>query len=160
MAQEVVIENKPTIFGRSSIIVALGVGAFVGFLGWVVTLAINNWVLVPVFCRSADTAAVCSNAGAIAWVIAHILLSIVGLFMLIRAGVFRPLLVVLAALVTLWAIGLWFLPAIWWVGLVWETLLFALAYALYTWIASAGRFVYALLGIVVLAILFRILIAL
>lgn len=145
------------IVGRNSVVIALSVGAVVGFFGWLLTLGIHNWVLSPIFCRSSDTAAACANSDFTAWVVAYILISIVGLFMLIRASIFRPLLVVLAALVTLWAIGLWFMPQVWWVGLLWQTGLFALAYALYTWLASIEKFVVASLLIVVVVILMRLL---
>ncbi len=134
---------------------ALAVGAFVGFFGWLLTLGIYNWALVPIFCRSDDTAAVCANADLTAWIIAHILIGVVGLFMLIRANIFRPLLVVLAALVTLWAVGLWFMSSAWWVGLLWGTALFAAAYALYTWLASIEKFFIAFVSTVVVVILMR-----
>lgn len=161
MAREVVVEDRAVVTTSvGSLPTVLGVGAFVGFFGWALTVAINSWVLNPVFCRSADTAAACSSAGLTAWIIAHVVISVIGLFMLIRLNVFRPLLVVLAALATLWIIGLWFLPLAWWVGLIWETVLFALAYALYTWLASAKNFIFALVAIVVLVILFRVIIAL
>lgn len=145
---------------RSSVIVALSVGALVGFFGWLLTLGIHNWVLTPIFCRSADTAAACASSDLTAWIIAHILISIIGLFILVRSNIFRPLLVVLAVLVTLWAIGLWFLPAAWWVGLLWQTILFALAYALYTWLASVEKFIVAGLLIVGVVVLMRLLIML
>lgn len=145
------------IVGRNSVIVALSVGASVGLFGWLLTLGIHNWVLSPIFCRSTDTAAVCTNSDLTSWIVAYSLLSIVGLFMLIRANIFRPLLVVLAALVTLWAVGLWFISAAWWVGLLWQTGLFALAYALYTWLASIEKFVIASLLIVIIVVLMRLL---
>ncbi len=149
-----------TTESQPSLVPSLLAGAFVGLFGWLLSLALNSWVLVPVFCRSADTTSACSNAPLTAWIIAYILVSIVGLFMLIRANVFRPLLVVAAALLTLWAVGLWFVSSAWWVGLIWSGGLFAVAYALYAWLASAKRFAYALIAIVVLVILFRLLMAL
>lgn len=161
MPQSIMTEENPArIVGRGLLFAALAVGAFVGLFGWALTVAINGWVLNPVFCRSADTASACANADITAWIIAHVLVSIVGLFMLIRANIFRPLLVTLAAMITLWAIGLWFLPSVIWAGLLWETILFALAYALFTWIASMKRFSYSLIVIVILVILFRVLISL
>lgn len=163
MAQRDIIVETPTpiyTVGRNSLIVAFAVGAFVGLFGWLLMLAINNWVLTPVFCRSSDSAAVCLNAPLTAWVISYVLMSIVGLFALIRANVFRPLLVVLAALVTLWAVGLWFAPVLWGFGLLWGAILFALAYALYTWLASVESFLVASILTVVVVILMRLLIVL
>lgn len=161
MAKGSDIQERPTyVLGGSTLYTVLAVGAFVGVLGWLLTLGIHNWVLDPVFCRSSDTQSVCSSAGLTAWIIAYILVSIVGLFMLIRANIFRPLLVVLAALVTLWLVGLWFLTAAWWVGLIWSAALFALAYALYTWLASLQSFLLSGILVVVVAVLMRLIILL
>lgn len=157
MAQ-ITTEKPAYIVGRNSLIAAFATGAIVGFFGWLLTLGIHNWVLEPIFCRSSDTASICTNSGLTAWIIAYVIVSIVGLFMLIRANVFRPLLVVLAALVTLWAVGLWFMPLAWWVGLLWGAGLFAAAYALYTWLASLEKFVIASLLTLVVVVLMRLLI--
>lgn len=161
MAREIVAEAKtnPRV-GRNLLLTALSIGAFVGFFGWILTIAINSWVLDPVFCRSADSVSACANSGMTAWIIAHILMSVAGLFMLIRVNVFRPLLVVIATIITLWTIGLWFLPLAWWVGAIWETIFFALAYALYTWLIAQERFIYALVTTVALVVVFRVLISL
>ena len=144
--------------GRSSVLVALSIGALVGLFGWLLMLGMRAWVLSPFFCRSSDTTTVCANIDLTAWIVAFSLLSIIGLFMLIRANVFRPLLVVLAALVTLWAVGLWFVSGPWWLGLLWQTVLFAIAYALYTWLASLEKFIVALLLTVAVVVLMRLLI--
>lgn len=161
MARGSEIQETPTyVVGSNSLYTVLAVGAFVGVLGWLLMLGIHNWVLDPVFCRSSDTQSVCSNSGITAWVISYILVSIVGLFMLIRANIFRPLLVVLAALVTLWAVGLWFLTAPWWVGLLWSMGLFAVAYALYMWLASLQSFLLSGIITLVVVVLMRLLIIL
>lgn len=141
----------------NGLVAAAATGALVGFFGWLLTLGVYNWVLSPIFCRSADTAAVCAASDLTAWILAYGILSSVGLFMLIRANVFRPLLVVLAALVSLWAIGLWFFPLVWWVGLLWQTGLFAVAYALYAWLASVQKFIIALVTIVIVVVVMRLL---
>ena len=158
MARDIV--NTGAGVGRNSLVQGLFVGAIVGFLGWLLTLAINSWVMDPVFCRSADTASICSNSGMISWASAFIIMSVFGLFMLIRGNVFRPLLVVLAVMVTLWATGLWFLGLTWWVGLIWSTVLFALAYLLYVWLAATDNFVVSIIATVIIVVLMRLIIAL
>jgi hypothetical protein len=158
MAQGNTIQGaQASIVSRNSLIISFGVGAAVGFFGWLLTVALHNWVLSPIFCRSADTVSVCSNSGLTAWIIASIVVGIAGLLMLIQANVFRPLLVVLAAIITLWGVGLWFVPLAWWVGLLWQTGLFALAYALYTWLVSIEKFAYAMIAVVVVVVLMRLL---
>lgn len=158
MAKATIVQEKqPYTVGRNSILAAVSAGALVGIFGWLLTLGVRNWVLSPVFCRSADTSSICANIDITAWIIAFVLVSVVGLFMLIRASVFRPLLVVLAALATLWLVGLWFAGAPWWVGMIWQTGLFALAYALYTWLASLDKFVVSVVSIVIVVVIMRLL---
>lgn len=145
--------------GQRPLLRAALVGAVVGAFGWVLMLAIQNWILQPVFCRSSDTSGICANTQITAWIIAYILASIAGLFMLIRTNTFRPLLVVLAAIITLWGIGLWFVALPWWVGLLWSAGLFALAYVLYTWTVSIQGFAVAAVTASIFVILLRILVS-
>lgn len=136
-------------------IVALSIGVFVGIFGSLLSLGIRNWVLNPIFCRSSDTASICANSDLTAWIVGFVIISVVGLFMLIRANVFRPLLVVLAAIATLWAVGLWFSSQAWWIGMLWQGGLFAVAYALYTWLASLEKFAFSLIAVIIVAVLMR-----
>src|SRR4051812_20656734 len=120
---------------KRSMIGAAVTGLLVGVVGWLASMAIQTWIIEPIFCRSAQTFSVCSNGGTIAWAVALIIVSIVGLLSLVRTGVFRPLLVVLASLVTLWGVSAWLGPLPWWQALLWHGLLFAAAYSLFAWIA-------------------------
>lgn len=155
-AKRVVVKEIPVQTGSfRTLPTSLVVGAGVGFFGWLLYLLFNHWLLAPVFCRSADTSGICANTEIISWATAFIIVGLTSLFALVRAGIFRPLLVVVAALATLWATGLWFSGGTWWVGLIWSTVLFALAYALYAWLASYARFVFSIILIVIAVLLFR-----
>ena len=145
---------KHTISYRSGVSVFL-IGALVGLLGWLLTLAVSSWVLTPVFCRSLDTASVCAGVNVSSWIVAHIMVSAVGLLLLLRANTFRPLLVVIAALATLWTVGVPFITHVWWVGLLWQTGLFAVAYALYAWLAALEKFIVSAILIIIIVILMR-----
>lgn len=140
---------------RNSLVLAFAVGTFVGFLGWIVALGVQDWVLAPIFCRSVDSTSVCGNSQLISWVVAYIFASMAGLMMMIRSGVFRPLLIVLAVLATMWAIGTWFTPDLWGAGILWSTVLFAISYALYTWLASIKSFAIAVTSTIITVVLVR-----
>lgn len=146
--------------GQLSLFSSLSVGAGAGFFGWLLFLALDNWIVRAVFCRSADSVGVCANAESLSWAIAIVLVGLASLFVLVRANVFRPLLVVLAAIVALWMVGVWFVPLVWWIGLIWHTLLFALAYALFAWVVSTENFVYALIVTIVLVVGLRLVVIL
>ena len=146
-----------TMFGRRSLVSALLIGLGVGVVGWLLTIAFRNYIVEPVFCRSADTFAICNNGGTVAWIAAHIIVAIASVLALVRAGVYRPLLVVLAAFIALWGIGSWLAPLAWYWGVIWQGALFALAYALFAWLASVERFVIGIVATVVMIIVIRLL---
>ncbi len=140
---------------QRSVIGAAITGLFVGIVGWLVSMAIQAWIIEPIFCRSAQTFNVCSNGGTIAWTVALIIVSIVGLLSLVRTGVFRPLLVVLATLIALWGVSAWLGPLTWWQALLWHGVLFALAYSLFAWVARIQSFLLSLVVTIVLIIIAR-----
>lgn len=140
---------------QRSVVGAALTGLFVGIVGWLTTMAIQAWIIEPIFCRSAQTANVCSSGGTIAWVTALIIVSIVGLLSLVRTGVFRPLLVVLAALIALWGVSTWLAPLPWWQALLWHGALFTLAYSLFAWLARVQSFLLSLIVTIVVIIVIR-----
>lgn len=154
----VMAEVKQPIYissDRRSIMTTLATGLFVGVAGWLLNLAIQRFFVEPIFCRNADSFAMCANGGTIAWVIAIIIVSAAGLFSLVRIGVFRPLLVVLAAVIALWGVSSWLGPLEWWQAMLWQGALFALAYMLFTWIARAERFPVAFIVTILVILLMR-----
>lgn len=132
------------------------IGALTGALGWLLYLAISRYFIDPVFCQNADTFSVCKNGGTIAWITAHIIILVAAVAALAKTAVYRPLLVVLAALITLWAAHSWLGGLVWYVGLLWQALLFGLAFTLFGQIARMSNFLAALLVSVGLAVLLRV----
>ncbi|NCU30307.1 hypothetical protein EOL73_00570 [Candidatus Saccharibacteria bacterium] len=135
--------------GLSGVLRPFLIGIGVGMLGWLLTLFFKNVVVASLFCRSADTFSLCSSGGTIAWDIAYIILALVSVFVLMRTNMHRPLLVVVAAVAALWGIGAWLMPMFWWQGMLWSGLLFGLAYALFSWLASHTIFVVSLVSSIV-----------
>ena len=151
-------ENTSNIYiaqDRRPVIGAALTGFFVGAVGWLVNMAIQAWIIEPIFCRSTQTYNVCANGGTVAWTVALIIVSIVGLLGLVRTGVFRPLLVVLATLRALWGVSAWLGPLPWWQSLLWHGVLFALSYSLFAWIARVQSFLLSLIVTVVVIIVTR-----
>ena len=152
---EVNTTNAYVVPDRRSVLGTVLTGLVVGVVGWLLSLAIQTWIIDPVFCRSPQTFAVCVNGGTIGWVIAMILVSIASLLSLVRNGVFRPLLVVLASLIALWGASAWLGPLAWWQGMLWHGVLFALAYALFAWVARLSNFLIAVIVTIVLIVAAR-----
>lgn len=140
---------------RRALVSAASVGAGVGLAGWLLSLLVQNFFVIPVFCRSADDFGVCASGGTIAWAIAFVIVGVVSVFALVRTTVYRPLLVVLAAFVALWGIAPWLAPLAWYWALLWSTILFALAYALFAWLATIERFLYSFIATALVVVLVR-----
>lgn len=131
------------------------VGAVSGAAGWLLYLAIAHYFIDPVFCRSAETFSVCRNGGTIAWISAHVIVMTAAVAVLARLAVYRPLLVVLGVLLSLWSAHSWLGGMEWYVGMLWQAMLFGLAVALFGWVARATNFLVALLGSIALVVLLR-----
>lgn len=132
------------------------IGALTGVMGWLLYLGIANYFIEPVFCRSAETFSVCRNGGTVAWISAHVIVLAAAVAVLARLAVYRPLLVVLAVLVSLWAAHSWLGGMVWYLGAAWQALLFGLAFAAFGWIARLPNFLFALILSLVIAVLARI----
>ena len=132
------------------------IGFATGVVGWLFYMAISQFFIEPVFCRSAETFGVCRNGGTIAWVSAHIVVLAAATAALARLGVYRPLLIVLGVLVSLWAAHSWLGGLEWYVSLLWQGFLFGIAVALFGWIARIPNFVIAVLATVGAALLARV----
>ncbi len=119
---------------------ALMAGVGVGVVGWLLTLFFKNVVIANIFCR---------------WNIAFVIVALASVFVLMRTNMYRPLLIVLAAVAALWGIGAWLLPMAWWQGLIWSGVLFGLAYALFAWLAAHTVFAVSLISTIVVVVLVR-----
>lgn len=131
------------------------VGLFAGAAGWLLYLAISKYLVEPVFCSAPETFGICNNGGTIAWVVAHIIVMTVVVAVLARMTVYRPLLAALGTLVALWATHAWLGGLVWYMGALWQALLFGLAIALFGWIAKTSSFLVALILTIVLAVAAR-----
>lgn len=134
----------------------LVIGAATGLMGWLLYLAIANYFIVPVFCRSADAFTICNNGGTIAWVSAHVIALVAAVAVMARMAIYRPLLVALAVLASLWSAQAWLGELSWQQGMVWQVALFALAFALYGWLARASNFLYVVLATVLFVLVSRV----
>lgn len=136
------------------------IGAALGALYVVLAGIIRMWIVEPLFCGQNLNVSACINASDSAGNIANLLVFGAGLFALIRLGVLRPLLVALAAAVSVWGLGGW-LDGVGWVEtLVWTMLAFSVSYVTYAWLSRYIVTFWAILIVVVVVASMRILLAL
>lgn len=132
------------------------IGAVVGVLMWLTTWLVQGYLIEQVICRGGE----CQINESWGIVTALVLGHFVGLILLIKADVFRPLLVVMLSLLTLWGFHIWLAPFAWWQEVIYTSILVGLAYALYAWINRALSFPFALAVSIVVLIAARFMIAL
>lgn len=147
MMSEAPVEETPstlTLMGVRDLVWVLLLGACAGLVVWGFAYLLNTYVFEVILCRGNVTTQ-CRMAPQYGSVSATIIAAILMLLGLVRLGVYRPLLVVLAVTISLWGLSevLWDLP--WYVGALWTIVLYALAYGVYAWISRVRMFWLALI---------------
>jgi hypothetical protein len=82
----------------------IAAGLIGGALVWLSQLALENWAMKPLFCRTPDTASVCVNADTTSFIIALVVVGIIMSALLSNARVFRSVLITMATFVSLGAL--------------------------------------------------------
>lgn len=128
-------------------------GAVVGLLTWGLSWLLGTFVFNAILCGGADSR--CASAPLYGEITATIIVAIGALIGLVRLRVFRPMLVVIAATVSLWGmIGSLSSLAWFWVMIA-SVVLFALAYGLFVWAVRIRQFLAALIVILLLIVAVR-----
>lgn len=130
-------------------------GLLAGALGWLLYLGIIHFFILPIFCHSSETFGICNNGGTLAWIAAHVIVMAATVAGLVALAVYRPLLIVLGALISLWGANAWLGALSWPLGMLWEALLFGFAVAVFGWVARTTKFIPALIVTIVLVLLAR-----
>lgn len=141
---------------NTDLIRALATGAAAGLFTALVALLMNRYVFSAVLCRTAN-ASECAQTPTYSVIVAVVIGSIIGLVALARLRVFRPLIVVIASVVSLWVMHLWLFDMAWYWALAVSTGLYALAYGAFSWIARIRSFILTLVVVVVLVVALRLL---
>lgn len=145
--------DLPTSMQEVSRIILVGAG--VGLLVALMAELIARFFIGPVFCRTADTAAVCSSAETYGFNAALVIVSIVAVVVLVKLNVFRPLLVALGPAISLWSLSkplgsLQVLEYGFWI-----VTLFSLAYVLFFWVLRVRSFIAAIIAFIIVLVAIR-----
>lgn len=129
-------------------------GAAVGVFTAIVYLLMNHFVFGAVLCRP-QSPGTCGDAPMYAMIVAMVIGSIAGIGALSRLRIYRPLLIVAAAVISLWGFQTIATQLTWYWLILALAVLLGLAYALFTWIARIRSFIMALVITVVMIIIVR-----
>lgn len=151
-----VAESKPAIIDqdvRSSMRIAL-VGAVVGLLTWGLAQLLERFVLSGLFCGD-EASHVCTNVVVYSGNIAAVVMAVIGVVALVRMSVYRPLLIALGAIISLWSLAAWVQS----LGLVeqvaWTTGLYVIFYSVYAWVARIRSVAVVLVVFAIIAVTSR-----
>ncbi len=143
---------------RSSLFQPLIIGLGAGISTWLLTLLLDRFLLGPVLCTYSPQ--YCGSSLLVAFVVASLATHFIALVALVRTGALRPLLVILAAVVSVWGMHVWFTGMPWWLATLYSGLLCSLGYMYYAWINRLLFFPVALVLTIVSVIATRLIIAL
>lgn len=132
----------------------ISIGATAGLFAWLLALAFDKYMLTPFFCSNPNSIAVCANSTVVAANIAAVLVGIMTVPVLAMVQMKRALLVVIAAVVSLWGVAAW-VAGPWWVSLLWTVAAYAAVYAALAWINRLRGDLSAILFIIIFVVLAR-----
>lgn len=131
-------------------------GVTLGVLWWCLMAFFGHFIVDQSLCRSTSTLASCSTSYNLSGGMATIAIALIGLGLMVRLHIFRPILVVTAAAIVLWGLASWTHGLGTWETIAWSALLYGVTYMLFTWIARYRRTIPVLLmmvlGIVIIHI--------
>lgn len=129
-------------------------GVMVGLVVWGLSLLVDMYILQPLLCQGEDGSQ-CGATLNYAGVIASLIGLGVGVSGLVYFRVFRPLLVGLAAMITLWGLTAMTVGWAWYLAGLAILALYAITYSLYAWVARLQAFWLAVLISLVLIVATR-----
>ena len=130
-------------------------GALVGVVTYALYLLLVNYVFTPILCNQANDVGRCDSAPAFAGAMAILIGSMLGLILLIRERVYRPLLAILGIVVGLWGVFGLVVNLPWIAAALIIVATFALAYALFSWLVQPASLMAGAVAVLVVAVLIR-----
>ena len=135
------------------------IGAVIGALSGGLYVLFHTYIFQAVLCRDqANTA--CGQAATYAAITTAFIASFVAVVVLAHIRVYRPLLIILAAILALWGIQSIVAVLPWYWALAGMIAVGALAYSLFAWIARIRSFILSAVAAIVIAVIIRCIIVL
>lgn len=130
------------------------IGAGVGLAAWLLGMLLDAALFRFIFCREAGLSgcAVSSTYGNAAGLL---IATGLGVWALVRIQIFRPLIIGLAAALTLWGVYGALDGQVWYVSMLVGVILFALAYMLFGWIMRLRSMLWAIAISILLLVIVR-----
>jgi hypothetical protein len=153
------VQEKAPLFAAmrpAQLIQVIVIGVVVGAFSWIFAQVLGMYVLKPASCTG--DAFVCAASSQPAIILAAILAGCIGLFGLVKLQIFRPLLIVIAATMSLWGVVGLLTALPWYLSLLTTVLFYAIAYTAFMWVARIRTFWLVLVLFVLLVVGVRLII--
>ena len=135
------------------------IGAVIGALSVGLYVLFHTYIFQAVLCHDQANAA-CGQAATYAAITTAFIASFVAVVVLAHIRVYRPLLIILAAILALWGIQSIVAVLPWYWALAGMIAVGALAYSLFAWIARIRSFILSAVVAIVIAVIIRCIIVL
>jgi hypothetical protein len=139
---------------RSAVAVFL-YGLGVGLVTYGLYLVLERFIFDPILCRESTAIVDCDSTTTVAAGMAIVIGSILGLVLLVRERIYRPMLAILGVGLSLWGVFTLVagLPLV--IAAIIIALLYGVAYALFSWLSQPANLVVSVAAVLVVAVLAR-----
>ena len=130
-------------------------GLGVGVITYLAYLLLERFVFDPILCRDNTALVRCESVSTISGGMAIVIGSFVGLVLLVRERVYRPILAILGVAISMWSIFALLAGLPWLLAVIIAALIFALAYVLFSWLVQSTSLVVSIACVLVVSVLAR-----
>jgi hypothetical protein len=135
-------------------------GVAIGALYFILTALVGHFVIEALYCGASFNAANCSNSISLSGNIATILVGTIGLGVMVSLRIVRPIIVAIAAGVSLWGLSVWTVGLGWGEIVVLSSILYGLSYVVFAWICRYNETIPVIIVSILIAVMARIVIGL
>ena len=130
-------------------------GIIIGIATFLLYIGLERFIFEPILCRETDALARCESRQDFSSGVAIVLGSIIGLVLLVRERVYRPILAIIGVAVSLWSVFALVsgLPVV--LAAATSTILFGIAYVLFAWLVQPTSLVVSVVGVTLVAMAAR-----
>lgn len=156
MSDTYVTDTTPSLVAMTvkKLLFIIIVGAVAGIVTWGLTLVLDTYIYKAVLCNK-DAVVQCASSQQYATITATIIGAAAGLFGLVRLHVFRPLLIVIAAFISLWGLLSLLTSLPWYGSMLIAGGMYGLAFGVFAWLVRIRKFFIALILAILVVIAVR-----
>lgn len=149
-----IFNMTPAVFWRT-----VSLGVFAGIATWLLSLALDRYILTPYFCNGTENIATCTNSIVISGNIAMVLVGVMVVPLLAMFYNRRSLLIVITAIASLWGLAAW-VAGEWYWSLAWTAVAYGFVFMALAWINRLRSNVVAVILMLVFVVIARLVLTL